>query len=312
TKKPCHIFNIRSKRPNPGLQTQHLVGLRALAELSQGQLEGDFLGSKEIKFFPGEIKKERLKIKIETAGAITLILQSLIPVCLFAKNPVEIEFEGGATDTFFAPTLDYFQNVFLRILEKMGPKVEINVLKRGYYPSGEALVKVKVFPTKLKPINLTEKGNLKKISIISRASESLKERKVAERQIQGAKEILGKLNLPIETKIDYPKTTSPGSSICISCEYENTFLGSDNLGKLGIPAEEIGRKCALQILEEEKLGGCVDRFLSDQILPYMALSGEKCQVKIGKLTDHAKTNIWVIEKFFLEKFKIKENIVEWK
>lgn len=310
-KIPCRVFNIRKGREEPGLKTQHLLGLKALAELCNGKLEGDFLGSQEIKFYPGEIKKEKLKIKIPTAGAITLILQTLIPVSLFAKNPVKIEFEGGATDTFFSPTADHFRFVFLENLKKMGRKVEINILRRGYYPEGGAKVEVKVFPSKLKPINLIERGHLKKILVISGASNALKNKKVAERQVAGVREILGKLKLSIEEKVEYYNTSCPGSQIFIGAFFGNAILGSDRLGKLGVRAEEIGKECALQLLEEEKSGSCIDRYLTDQILPYMALSSKKSKVRIPTLTNHARTNIWTIQQFLEGEFKIEENIISW-
>lgn len=311
TKKPCRVFNIRKGRPKPGLQTQHLLTLRALTEICNGKIEGDYLGSEEIKFWPGEIKNKNLLVKIETAGSITLCLQSLLPVTLFAPDSTKISFKGGGTDVPFSPTLDYFRNVFSPILEKIGPKVEINIQKRGFYPEGGGKMEVKVFPTKIKPLNLLEKGEFRKIIIFSVASEFLKEKKVAERQIRGAKEILSKLKLPIETQIEYAKTDSPGSAICIIAEYENTILGSDNLGKLGMPAEKVGRECAMQILQEEKSGTCLDRFLTDQILIYLALSGQKSQVKISELTSHAKTNLWLIPQFLKGRFEIKGNLITW-
>jgi RNA 3'-phosphate cyclase len=310
-KIPCQIFNIRKGRPNPGLQTQHLMGLRALAELCDGKLEGDFLGSLEIKFWPGKIRKEKLKIKIETAGAVTLLLQTLIPVCLFAKEPVEIEFDGGATDTFFAPTIDHFRFVFLEILKKMGFKVDINILRRGYYPEGGAKIEAKIFPSELRPINLTERGELKKILIISGASNYLKEKRVAERQIAGTREVLGKLKLPIEEKIEYYKTQCPGSQICLVAEFENTIIGTDNLGKLGKRAEDVGKEAALELLKEQKTGACLDKHLADQILPYMALCSKKSQVTVSEITNHCKTNVWVIEKFIKGKFEIKGNSISW-
>jgi RNA 3'-phosphate cyclase len=310
-KIPCRVFNIRKGREKPGLQTQHLLGLRALAELCNGKLEGDYLNSTEIKFYPGEIKKEKITVKIPTAGSITLILQTLIPVCIFTKKPIEIYFEGGATDTFFSPTIDHFRYVFLKILGEMGAKVEIEILRRGYYPEGGARLKAKIFPAKLKLINLTERGEIKKILTISGASQSLKNKKVAERQVAGVKEVLGKLNLPIEEKIEYYNTQSPGSQICLIAEFENTILGTDNLGKLGKRAEDVGKEAALDLLKEQKTNACLDRHLADQILPYMALAEGKSQVTVSEITEHCKTNIWVIEKFISGKFEIKENLIAW-
>ena len=192
TKKPCHVFNIRKNRPKLGLMPQHLFGIQALTKLCNGRLEGDFLGSEEIKFYPGEIQRApaTLMVKIETAGSITLVLQTLIPLALFAPGSIKITFDGGATDTFFSPTIDHFRYVFLKILEKMSGKVEVNILRRGYYPEGGAKVEVKVYPSKLKNLNLTERGSFKKILVISGASNALKEKRVAERQIAGVREVL--------------------------------------------------------------------------------------------------------------------------
>jgi len=360
TKKPCHVFNIRKGREKPGLMPQHLLGIQALSQLCNGRLEGDYLNSEEIKFYPEEIKAKDIHVKIETAGSITLVLQTLIPPALFARaaakskdesldssptraiakgeeetlisspapEPLKITFEGGATDTFFSPTIDYFQYVFLKILDynppttssrslrarapKMGGKVEINILKRGYYPEGGAKIEATIYPSKLKSLNLTERGKLQKILVISGASEFLKDKKVAERQLAGVREILGKLKLPIEEKVEYHPAQCPGSQICLVAEFENTVMGTDNLGKLGKRAEDVGKEAALELLKEQKSGACLDKHLADQILSYLALAPGKNQVTVSEVTNHCKTNIWVIEKFLEGKFEIKENLITWR
>jgi len=311
TKKPCSVFSIRKGRTKPGLAPQHLFGIRALSQLCGGKLEGDFLGSKEIRFLPGEIKSKELHIKIETAGSVTLVLQTLIPAAMFAQKPIGIIFNGGATDTFFSPTIDYFQKVFLKILEKVGGKVEITIKKRGYYPEGGAKMEVKVYPTNLKNLQLLERGGLKKILALSGASEFLKNKKVAERQLAGVREVLGKLKLPIEERAEYYKTQSPGSQVCLAALFENTVIGTDNLGKLGKRAEDVGKEAALGLLKEQKTNACLDKRLADQILPYMALTAGKSQVTVSEVTRHVKTNIWVIEKFLEGKFEIKNNLISW-
>ncbi len=311
TKKPCRIFNIRANRPKPGLASQHLFGIQALARFCNGRIEGDFLGSREIKFYPGEFAKDHVSVNIPTAGSITLVLQLLVLPALLASFPVKISFNGGATDTFFSPTMDYFSQVFLKILEKSGIKIELNVLKRGYYPENQAKVEVKIFPSKLKKINLVERGDLKKIFVISGASNTLSEKKVAERQTIGAREILGKLNLPLEEKNEYYNTRCPGSQICLIAEFEKTIIGTDNLGKLGKRAEDVGKEAALNLLKEQKSQACLDKYLADQILPYLAISEGKNQVTVSEITSHCTTNIWVIEKFLKGKFKIKDNLILW-
>lgn len=310
THQPCKVFNIRKGRKRPGLRPQHLLGLRALADLCNAELNGDQINSQQIEFKPGIIRAKPITIKIKTAGSITLALQGLIPVAIEASQPVEITFNGGATDTFFSPTLDHFRYVFLKILEKMNTQIKIDIIKRGYYPEGGAKLKAKI-AAELKPIKLSHRGKLQNIVAISGAAEQLKNKKVAERQLAGVREVLGKVKLPVEEKVEYYQTQCPGSQICLIANFENTVIGTDNLGKLGKPAEKVGREAALELLNEQKSEACLDKHMADQILPYMALAGAS-EVTVSEITSHCKTNIWIIEKFLKGEFKIKKNHIKWK
>jgi len=324
--KPCHVFNIRKEREKPGLALQHLVGLQALEKLSNGKIEGASLGSKEIKFFPGKISSQILKIPIETAGSITLILQTLLLPSLFSPGPIKIKFQGGATDTFFSPPIDYFRFVFLKNLENLinslpkirGGKVNINILRRGFYPKGGAEVEIEIIPLefsqKISNFSFKSRGELKRILVISGASEFLKKKKVAERQISGAKQtplFYHKAKLPIETKIEYYDTLGPGSQMTIIGEFENTILGASALGKILKSSEEVGREAAMEFLKETRKDLSFDSHFSDQVLPYLALLTKSAKITTSEITQHTKTNIWVIEKFIRGKFTAKENIINW-
>ena len=127
----------------------------------------------------------------------------------------------------------------------------------------------------------------------------------------GVREILGRLKLPMEEKTEYYDTNCSGSQICLIAEFANSIIGTDNLGKLGKRAEDVGKEAALELLKEEKSGACLDRHTADQILPYMALAGGKSQVKVSEITEHCQTNIWVIEKFLDGKFETKDNLISW-
>ena len=313
TKKDCHFFNINDKEENPGLMPRHLLGLKPLIQICNAKIEGDMLGSREIFFYPDKFIEDQpsFHIKNEMADSITLSLQSLILPIMFFSKPLKIVFEGGATDTFFSSTIDYFSRVFLKTLEKMGVKAEINIIKRGYYAEGGASVEATIFPSKLKNLNLINRGNLKIIKVISGASESLREKKIAERQMAGVREVLGKLKLPIEEKIEYYQTLCLGSQICLIAEFENTTIGTDNLGRLGKRAEDVGKEAALELLKESKTNACLDKYLADQILPFIALAEGKSRVSASEITEHSKAIIQVIEKFLNGKFEIKESIISW-
>ncbi|MDO8639445.1 MAG: RNA 3'-terminal phosphate cyclase [bacterium] len=319
TKNPCRVFNIHNNDEKKGLSAQLLLEIEAIAKLSNANLEGNFLGSQEIRFYPGGISesqnlstKSGLTVKLAVSESIILILQDLIPLSLFFSEPIKVSFEGGATDTFFSPTTDYFRYVFLKILEKMGGKIDINIIERGYYPEGGAQVEAKIYPSTLKKLELTERGSLEKIIAISGASELLRDKKVAERQLAGMREILGKLKLPVEERIEYHLTQCPGSHICLIGEFENTIIGTDNLGKLGKRPEDIGKEAALDLLNEQKTNTCLDKRSIGQILVYLALAKGKSHIKIAEITNQQKAIIWVIEKFIKGNFEIKKNAITWR
>ena len=128
----------------------------------------------------------------------------------------------------------------------------------------------------------------------------------------GAREVLGKLKLLTEEKIEYYQTDCPGSQIFLSAEFENTVIGTDSLGKLGKRAEEVGREAALALLKEEKTRTCLNGHLADQLLPYLALAKGNSQIAVSEFTAHCKINIWIIEKFLGKNFKVLENLISWK
>ncbi|MBI4229009.1 MAG: RNA 3'-terminal phosphate cyclase [Deltaproteobacteria bacterium] len=306
---PCRVFNIRKNRRKPGLKLQHVIGIRNLTKLCNGSLEGDSLHSQEVFFRPGEIRSCTLNVQIETAGSITLVLQTLLLPAFFASGPVRVGFQGGATDTFFSPTMDYYRFVFLKILEKLGLKTNTEIVKRGFYPKGNAMVTVEVVPRKPENWSCSDHGSLNTIKIISGASETLKGARVAERQAEASEELLrAKLTVPIEQNIEYYSTLSTGSQINIIGECENSVIGSDALGQPGKRAERVGKEAALQFLNEVNSGACLDRFACDQILPYVSLADGNSIITVSEVSEHARTNFWVIEQFLDRSFEINKSV----
>src|SRR3989338_11611536 len=182
---PIRIINIRANRSKPGLQAQHLTGVKAAAELCGAKVSGAELGSTELTFEPGKIRFGKFRFDIGTAGAITLVLQTLIPIAAFAPSKTKFEIIGG-TNVLHAPPIEYFQNVFCDYAEKFGLIVTANVEKYGFFPKGGGVVRVEVKPAKsYKPINLTERGKLLNLKVFSIASEDLKSANVADRQVAG-------------------------------------------------------------------------------------------------------------------------------
>ena len=84
----------------------------------------------------------------------------------------------GGTDVKWSPPWDYFQNVTVPLLEKMGVKIEGYLNRRGYYPVGNGEVKVIICPIKkIKNVNFKEEiGEVRGIVNIANLPENIAKR----------------------------------------------------------------------------------------------------------------------------------------
>ncbi|MFH1275891.1 MAG: RNA 3'-terminal phosphate cyclase, partial [Candidatus Woesearchaeota archaeon] len=134
------VDKIRSGRPNPGLKAQHLQAINALKQICNAETNEIKIGTTDLYYKPGKIKAGIYNIDIGTAGSISLLLQALILPCMFAPGKVTLNVTGGTCGKWQAP-VEYLQNVLLPYLKKFVEKIEIKIIKRGYFPVGGGQVK---------------------------------------------------------------------------------------------------------------------------------------------------------------------------
>ncbi|MEM5802112.1 MAG: RNA 3'-terminal phosphate cyclase [Candidatus Aenigmatarchaeota archaeon] len=307
TLKPVKVINIRKGRPRPGLMAQHATGIKIASEFCNAHVKGLKVGSLEVEFSPKKHHFENKKfINIGTAGSIALLLQTLSPLLIFADKEVELEIKGG-TFGLGAPTIEYLKYIAFPILSKLGLKEpEIEIKQQGGYPKGGGLVKIKFFPVeKLSSVKLIERGKVKKIKGISLACNLPID--VAYRQANAAKNLLLKNYEEIEITPQVEKSLSPGTSITLWAECENSILGSDNIGKKGVRAENIGEEAAKELIKSIESEAALDKFMADQIIPFIALASGTSEIKVEEITEHCETNIRVCEQILGVKFEIDKN-----
>ncbi len=293
---PCRIHDIRRSRPNPGLRPQHLFGLRAAAQMCGAEVEGDRVGSSEVTFRPKAVRPGSYRVDVGTAGAVTLVLQTLLPIAAQAGGEVLLDLTGG-TCVAWSPTVGYFRNVLCWYLNRIGISVEVKVIRHGFYPKGGGRVQVKVKPGELGKVYFVERGGPEGIYAESIASEHLRKARVAERQA----EAFLKSFPDAEVKVSYVETLSPGSCLHAWARYAGGTLGGDALGERGKRSEQVGREAAELLKVQIDSGAPLDEWMGDQILPFMALSAlhhkVEMEVRASQVTEHARTNIWVVEHF---------------
>jgi RNA 3'-terminal phosphate cyclase (ATP) len=292
--KAVRISKIRANRPKPGLAPQHLKGIEAAKKLTDAEVRGLKLGSTEVVFKPGEVRPGKLRIDIGTAGSVTLILQSILPPSL--TKGCEFTISGG-TDVKWSPTSDYFKNVTLPALSHLGVRCEFEVLKRGYYPKGGGMVRVKTSKSSLHGFefkDISESPVIKGLSNCSNLPDH-----VAKRQAEAAKKLLSGRGFEADIGIEVSRGFSTGSSITLwKC-----FKGGSSLGERGKPAEKVGEEAAIELVSELK-DGAVDRHLADQLMVLAAVASGKTKYTTTEVTLHQRSNAYVISKFLGDVIRI--------
>jgi RNA 3'-terminal phosphate cyclase (ATP) len=299
TGKSVRITKIRQGRSKPGLAAQHARAIMALAGICDARTSGVEPGSSEISFSPGEIRGGRHRVEIGTAGSVTLLMQCLLPALLRADGPSSLRIHGG-TDVSWAPTVDYFKNVFLPALSSFGAKVSLEVLQRGYYPRGQGEVLLEVEPAKLTASQLAGRSCETQSMVQGVSHSSNLPEHVAARQADSAVQELQQAGFSAQISREVLRLPSLGSGITLWSDCK----GSTCLGERGLPAEKVGRRAAEELIIELKSKATVDVHLADQLIPYLALAGGSYTVR--EISLHARTNIWTAGHFLDAKIEIKE------
>ncbi len=289
TSKPVTIRNIRAGRPNPGLAPQHLTAAKAVRNVCRGTLQGAEIGSKELIFHPGQIIGGKYDFDIGTAGSVTLVAQTLIPIILFASKESELKIRGG-THVIKAPSYDYFERVFLPAIANFDIHAESKLLRPGYYPNGGGEMTLRVTPGK--PHGCTTWNRSDHVQVLIRLSGlpmgiAIREKKIF---VQNG---IQHINV-FEDVAD-----SPGTAVTAW----KGFRGAYAPGEKGKRAEAVAQEVFDALAAES---GDVDMHLADQLLIYAALAEGKTAFFTSRFTDHLTTNLTMIRKFVDRKITLDE------
>lgn len=298
TRIPIKVDNIRANRSNPGLSHQHYKAIEAAADICDADTSGLKKRSEQITFEPGAVAGGDYEFDIGTAGSVTLLLQALLPPAVSSKDDFTFTVKGG-TDVKWSPPYDYFDNVFLSLLNRMGVEIESGLIKRGHYPKGGGKIKVQVKGDGLDDLEVGEKiDGINGIAFVTNLPDH-----ISERMKKSAENILDGYDVNISTG-SY-SSPSAGTGITLWTEGRRV-LGSGVLGEKGTPAEEVGEDAAETLKEGVRNGAELDKWCADQLVPYLSLMDDSGKIKIDEKTGHLETNIWVVDQFVDKQLSIDE------
>ena len=302
TGKPFVINNIRGKRSKPGLRQQHLTCVEAAAEVCNGMVEGNYVGSSVLTFRPGkQILPGRYSWDIGTAGSTTLVLQTVLPVLVMADRTSHVKITGG-THNPMAPPLDFIQQSFLPLLTGMGFSFEVKLERYGFYPRGGGIISARIKErTKGRPLSLIKRSKLTRLQAF--ILNSRLPTHIARRE----KSVLMESRLFADQAIQVqePRTGQTGNVVWAIVEYGSLRCIFTGFGQKGKAAETVAREVVEQILLHDKTDLPVEAHLADQILLYMALRRDG-SFATSSLSLHAITNMAIIGKFLPVTFAVEE------
>lgn len=295
--QPIQMVNIRANRKKPGLMPQHLAAVRAAREVSNAEVKGDRTDSRELTFVPRSITGGSFRFDIGTAGSTSLVLQTVIPILLFAGRDSSLTVTGG-TNLPFSPSSDYLAEVFAPMLQRIGCTIWLHRDRYGFYPRGGGSIRAELFRTITQsPLSLLHQGRARHItgcSAVGNLPDS-----IAERQRRKAVELLRDIPCPTEIQTARVNAYGPGSFVFLRLETEEAIAGFEALGAPGKPAEVVAAEAAGHLLAHARTGAALDPHLADQIVLYLGLCREKSVFTTSVITRHLLTNLWVMGQFGL-------------
>ena len=298
TGRPIVIDQIRAGRKKPGLLRQHLTALQAAVKVSDGEAQGDTLRSSRLSFTPGPVRGGSFSFHIGSAGSTTLVLQTVLPALMLADAPSAVFLEGG-THNSMAPPFDFLKRTFLPLLAEMGPRVELELDRYGFFPAGGGRLRAAITPASaLQPLSILQGGAVRERrvrALVARLPESIgrRECRTVLRELGWQDELCS-----VEA---VTKTDGPGNVVIVELEHERLTEVFTGFGQRGVRAEKVAADLARRVKRYCDAGVPVGEHLADQLLLPLAIGAARGHgggtFRTLELSDHAHTQIDLLKTF---------------
>jgi RNA 3'-terminal phosphate cyclase (ATP) len=295
TGKPVHLTRIRAGRVKPGLGYQHRMAVQAAVCISGARVKGDRIGSQELYFSPGVVVPGSYHLDIGTAGATSLVLQTVLLPLALAAGESRLHIIGG-THVPWSPCFHYLDWHWRVLLRRLGVVFSLAMDMAGFYPQGGGMVQA-VLPggARLKGIRIGDRGRLLRVRGLSAVANLAEE--IGMRQRNRALRQLRELNCDLQFENTTLRAHSRGTVLLLLAEFEHSQACFFALGERGKRAERVADEAVDELLKFLATDGAVDRWLADQLLLPLACAGQPSELRTSEVTTHLLTNAAVIRRF---------------
>jgi RNA 3'-terminal phosphate cyclase (ATP) len=295
TGKSVRLENIRAHRPQPGLKPQHLKAVEAAAAVSNAEVAGATLGSLALTFQPGRVRSGNYRFDIGTAGATSLVLQTVLLPLSIAPAGSSVLITGG-THVPWSPSFHYLAWHWLHFLHRLGFSAELVMQRAGFYPPGGGRIRAEIRPvTGLKPLSLTSRGELVRIHGVSGVANL--DLSVAERQRARAMSRLVRFADVTNIDLEQVEANSRGTYLVLLAEFDHTQYCYCALGERGKRAESVADEAVDSFERFLATKAAVDAYLADQLVLPLALCHGESRLYVAAITRHLLTNIDTVRRF---------------
>ena len=296
TGRAFRIHRIRARRSKPGLMRQHLACVEAAVRIGSATAEGAALGSQELTFTPGPLVTGTHEFRIASSGSTMLLLQSILPALLLARQPSDLVLEGG-THNPFAPPFPFIEQAFLPLLRRIGFDVTATLDRPGFHPNGGGRCRVSIRPAgDLNPLRL---GDVRTPGAPPAAWARIclagLPRQVAQRE---AETLRRRIALDPEQCMinEHAEALGPGNTVHVFTAgdgFANVFTG---FGSPRVRAEQVAGDALASAEAFIASGASINEHLADQLLLPLAIA------RGGSFTTTAPSNHTRTQSLILQEF----------
>lgn len=296
TLRPFRLTNIRANRKPPGLKAQHAACVKAAAVISGARHKGGQVGSTQLFFEPGEVVAGPQRFGIGTAGATSLVLQTVyLPLALRGDRSSDVTVTGGTHGTT-CPVFEFLRDTWAGHLRRMGFGIDLTLARPGFYPRGGGEIVALVTPClRVAGVTLTDPLKVTAVGGFAAVAGWLSP-DVAERM---ARRLSVRLrDAGIEPTIGTEKWDNGPGAVCgVTVRQGSVPASFTAVGERGRPAEAVADEAADAAIAFAKTGGPVDPHVADQIVLPLAFSPDASEYRTSEITRHLTTNIDIIRRF---------------
>jgi RNA 3'-terminal phosphate cyclase (ATP) len=298
TQSPIRVDNVRGGTDYPGLDSEDLLLIQALALSCAAESTGVDRGATTFSFLPTRrphgLNVDLPAIEGARGANVNVVLNALIPVLARTGMYSRVSMEGE-TYGHHSLSFDYFENVTIGALKKMGVHAFPELEKAGFGREARGVVAIEVEPSVIAGFKWDERGAMVGCQGVIVTSHLPHD--IGARAQSHLKKLAQSAGIELDVEHQEVRSDRPGVHLTLWATFEKGLGGSAVMGAKGVRVENLAQKGFEELFQWLRLTGTTDPFLADQILLPAAFSENGCSFTISRLTERFMTSVWVIKQF---------------